>query len=85
MYKAGTADYVLGESFRNGAGVGNWSLLLRGEFLVYIERVVIHHKGHQHRQELCDQLSFLRGMEEQREKKNTFINQFMPPNGLRVL
>lgn len=72
MYEGGKADYVLGESFRNGAGVGNWPLLLRGQFLIYIERVVIHHKGHQHRQELCDQLSFLRGMEEQRGKEQCF-------------
>lgn len=82
MYKVGKAGYVLGESFRNGAGVGNWALLLRGQFLIHIECVVIHHKGHQHGQELRDQLSFLGGTEEQREQNDIFINQFMPPNGL---
>lgn len=57
----GEARHLLGESLGNGAGVGDWSLLLRGQLLIHSEGVVIYHKGHQQGQEPGDQLGFLGG------------------------
>lgn len=75
------ARHLLGESLGNGAGVGDWPLLLRGQLLIHSEGVIIHHKGHQQGQEPGDQLGFLGG----REENKAIISHLMPPNGPGVL
>lgn len=79
------ARHLLGESLGDAAGVGDGSLLLRGQLLIHSEGVVIHHKGHQQGQEPGDQLDFLGGREGQREENKAIISHFMPPNGPEVL
>lgn len=48
-----------GKTLRKRVWVGGRSPLLRGELLVHVEGVVVHHKGHEGRQELGDELHLL--------------------------
>lgn len=50
---------LLGETFRKRVGVRDWGFLLSRKLLIYVESVVIHHEGHEHRQELGDELCLL--------------------------
>lgn len=50
---------LLGETFRKRVGVRDWGFLLSWKLLIYVESVVIHHEGHEHWQELGDELCLL--------------------------